>query len=490
MHIITTIVSGSRAFGTANPDSDLDLKCVHIPAAEDILLQRVKGGERLRTMEDAESFALHRFIEMVTEGNPLAIEMLFSEPGDVFGNGDTSIWSELVSNRDRLLTSKTKFEIYAIGQAKAFKSKKARIDALHDLSETLRAAEEKYGGTWSVRNARSELSALGDRRTHIAIRDQFLEFEGLKIHLDSTIDATRQMFEPLIGEYGDRARAAAVNQVDWKSLMHALRIAEEGIEYYETGAITLPRPNAEELRAIRNGEVPAQEVEDRINKAIELLKASSVDSDLPDEADMVWIEQFVTKAYAKAVVEAFDYIVEQGLSEDVPELGRVASYADFMLSGDMGADEAEHFFSYNDVGRVRYFYTSSNCDDFATAMHEIAGWPVVAIADNAKGPVHRLVQHLNGKFVDASGWVTFEELCKRYALKEPYLITGTKAENWMPGTLYEDVDDNGIDDALTNVVTAIRHLPYAPFNEDWFQEMSSKPVDGVDRPIPDPGLTP
>lgn len=44
MRKLVTIKFGSHLYGTSTPASDVDFKCVHIPDAADILLQRAKGS--------------------------------------------------------------------------------------------------------------------------------------------------------------------------------------------------------------------------------------------------------------------------------------------------------------------------------------------------------------------------------------------------------------------------------------------------------------
>lgn len=65
---IVQIRFGSHLYGTVTPESDLDIKAVHIPPARDILLQRVRpllsesrpkrhGEKNTAADTDCESFA-------------------------------------------------------------------------------------------------------------------------------------------------------------------------------------------------------------------------------------------------------------------------------------------------------------------------------------------------------------------------------------------------------------------------------------------------
>src|SRR5690242_3080832 len=80
---------GSHVYGTNVPTSDLDFKAVHIPAAEDILLQRVRPSINTKTKQDGnkrngpgdvdfESFSLQKHMHMLLEGQTVALSMLFT----------------------------------------------------------------------------------------------------------------------------------------------------------------------------------------------------------------------------------------------------------------------------------------------------------------------------------------------------------------------------------------------------------------------------
>ncbi|MEI6702620.1 MAG: nucleotidyltransferase domain-containing protein, partial [Deltaproteobacteria bacterium] len=65
---------GSHLYGTATPESDIDIKVVYIPSARDILLQRVspvvsesrpkrRGEKNTSADTDCESFSLQRYLD-------------------------------------------------------------------------------------------------------------------------------------------------------------------------------------------------------------------------------------------------------------------------------------------------------------------------------------------------------------------------------------------------------------------------------------------
>jgi predicted nucleotidyltransferase len=80
---------GSHLYGTNTPLSDIDIKSVYIPSADDIVLQKVKGsisvkrnkliGEKNFAGEiDEEIYSLQKFFQLVSEGQTVALDLLFS----------------------------------------------------------------------------------------------------------------------------------------------------------------------------------------------------------------------------------------------------------------------------------------------------------------------------------------------------------------------------------------------------------------------------
>lgn len=76
-----------------------------------------------------------------------------------------------------------------------------------------------------------------------------------------------------------------------KNAYHAVRLLEECIEFLETGTITFPRPNADYLKKIRNGEIPVEEVKERYTE----LEAKSVEAEakstIPEDVDKEKIDK-------------------------------------------------------------------------------------------------------------------------------------------------------------------------------------------------------
>jgi len=130
---------GSHLYGTNTLASDLDLKSVHLPTANDILLGRIKqvvststGDQNAKNTAadvDEESFTLQKFLALATQGQTVAVDMLFAPSWSWIGEPDP-VWAEVILNRHRLLTSQSaSFVGYCRAQANKYGIRGSRVAA-------------------------------------------------------------------------------------------------------------------------------------------------------------------------------------------------------------------------------------------------------------------------------------------------------------------------------------------------------------------------
>ena len=79
--------------------------------------------------------------------------------------------------------------------------------------------------------------------------------------------------------------------------MHIIRLLDEGRELMETGRITLPRPNAEFLKEIRQGKMKLYDIEKLADELQVKAKEAQEKSDLPETPDRKEISKRVATAY-------------------------------------------------------------------------------------------------------------------------------------------------------------------------------------------------
>jgi hypothetical protein len=323
---MTTIVRmqfGSHVYGTNVPTSDLDFKAVHLPGARDILLQRVRPAVSVSTKADGtqkntagdtdfESFALQKYMALLLEGQTVALNMLFTP--DRWLLERTPLWDEIQSNRRLWLhRGVTAFAGYCRQQANKYGIKGSRVAASRAAVVTLEHLIRKHGHLTKLRDVWDEIEALvGTGIEHVGIVTEasprlggsvrMLEVCNRKAQEHVTLKEAHKIYKHLFDEYGQRALQAERSEgVDWKAMMHALRVSREAEELLLHQTIAYPRPEAELLLRVRKGELPYQEVAELLEAGLTRLDECQRLSTLPAEPDRAAAEDLVLAAYQRQI---------------------------------------------------------------------------------------------------------------------------------------------------------------------------------------------
>lgn len=323
MRNIVTIKFGSHLYGTSTPASDLDYKSVFVPCPRDIILQRVKGtlankrpkgtGEKNYAGEvDVESHSLQRFLQLASEGQTVALDVLFSpEWAMVDAPGDE--WREIIANRHRLLTKKSaSFVGYVRTQSNKYGIKGSRVATSRAALELLTDAISELGTTAKLEVIAERVVTFVSAREHTSLMPienpgtnrtmMHWEVCGRKMPYSASIKVAQGVMQTMVDEYGKRALMAETQQgVDWKALSHAVRVGTQALELLQTGHITFPLPNAEHVRDIKLAKLPYRDVADEIEDFLTRVEAAAAKSTLQDEPDSEWIDAFVERVYRDEV---------------------------------------------------------------------------------------------------------------------------------------------------------------------------------------------
>lgn len=322
---IVTIQFGSHLYGTSTPESDLDFKAVHLPGARDIILQRAPNsvstkrekaeGEKNFVGEvDEESYSLQRFLELLAQGQTVAIDMLFAPHTSLIRT--SFVWEHICANRARLLTKKSvAFVGYCRTQANKYGIKGSRVAAAKEATEFFEAAVKTLGTTAKVGELDYEHSGLLNDHTRIVTQPvnkagdlgTYFECCDRKVDFNATIKQAYEIFSKVYANYGSRARMAQSNEgVDWKALSHAVRVGCEALQLLETGHITFPLVNAAHILEIKMGLLEYTSVAEEIEYLLTQVEEAAVKSALPEKADYKFIEGLVYEEYSKVVEIARD----------------------------------------------------------------------------------------------------------------------------------------------------------------------------------------
>lgn len=319
--VLAHVRFGSFLYGTSTPRSDLDIKKVVIPPARDILLQRVKpvsnnnrpkaDGERNSAEDvDEEIFAFHRYLSLLSEGQTVALDILFA-PRWAMLSDPHPLWNEIVRNRHRLLSRRAgSFVGYCRTQANKYGIKGSRVHAVRNVVGWFDAAISKHGPLAKLGTTAESLPAMilkaNLEHTAIVYLSQpsrpglipHLECCNRKAPFHATLKDARAIYARVLEEYGSRALLAESNEgVDWKALSHAVRVGHEALELLSTGWITFPLPNAPHVLQIKCGELGYAVVAEEIESLLERVEAAQKNSALPDSPDAGYVDDLVAEAY-------------------------------------------------------------------------------------------------------------------------------------------------------------------------------------------------
>lgn len=155
---------------------------------------------------------------------------------------------------------------------------KGNPSALHFLFAPL----EFTTGTWQQVAARPEL---------------FLA----KGHVKPFLGFADDQMKRLLGQKGQknihRAELEEKHGYDTKYAMHVIRLYGEAKELMQSGRITLPRPNRDELIEIRKGKYSLAEIQELGRELESEALAAQANSPLPDRVDRDAISQLVTDVH-------------------------------------------------------------------------------------------------------------------------------------------------------------------------------------------------
>lgn len=288
---------GSRAYGTATPESDDDWKGVAVPPRRYHLGHASRFEQAQLAEPDATIYDLRKFVRLAAECNPSIIEALFVDEAGVALQ--TDVGRRLRAARGLFLSRRARhtFSGYAMAQLK-------RIDTHHRwLVDPPQAPPERaaHGLPGRTLIPADQLAAA-----QAAVEKRLDEWRGVRF-LDGLDPATRVEVQGRIAEYLAELRVASVDDLwrgaaaqvgldenfisllerersyqaalrHWRSYQtwcatrnparaelearhgydtkhgtHLVRLLRMGREILERGEVLVRRPDAEELRAIRAG---------------------------------------------------------------------------------------------------------------------------------------------------------------------------------------------------------------------------------------------
>jgi len=251
--VVVHMQVGSHLYGLNSANSDTDWKVVYVPSLEDLLLGRIShvlrhstaAGANTCTDVDTEIYSLHKFVDHALEGAAFALDMLHAPTSMIMAKHP--LWDILVRNKHPLYTK-------GFPSAMSF-----------------------------VRSALLRAQSVGYATTKAISCDLFMD-------VFSAVDPSTR-FADL---WDVLPRGNGLPLVMWPRSAHAVRVADELKELYETGGITLPLPSRATVMAIKLGHTPFAEVEALLTARVaelEVLAAASKYPMAPGSAQMLYFHR-------------------------------------------------------------------------------------------------------------------------------------------------------------------------------------------------------
>lgn len=323
LQVIAKTVYGSRLYGTNLPESDHDYKGVFIPTASEIVAPKIvevknfstgdKSSKNTADDVDEEYFAVHKMMHMLKQGDMVATEMLFAK----YVNPSPE-WQYIQSHRHELVSRKMKgFVGYAQRQASVYGAKGIRLKEVQDTITFLKYNFHMSEKLQTNPDAEKIIRKFCEGKIHTKVT--MIESKGKEVfHLeccDRKVPLTvlgkeaLKIYRKVEEEYGERAKAALTGEgIEWKSMMHAVRISFAALDLLETGVLEYPLEAsfAEFLKAIRRGEVENSIIEEMLeNNLTEIEKLSMTSTILPEEPNHSLMTEITEKLYIEKILKEY-----------------------------------------------------------------------------------------------------------------------------------------------------------------------------------------
>lgn len=309
--VIVKTIFGSHVYGANVATSDTDLKFIFQPQAKDILLSRQanhksfstknSSEKRQNTQDDVdnEGFSLQQYLKLLSEGQTLALDVLFTPPEFILEK--TELWDYIQQNKDKLLSKKiSAFVGYCRAQASKYCVKADRINAVEQVLNILQSHNQNL----KVEEIQSEIEQIKSEFIDWEQSEQFIGIQccGRKAQATQTIRKAVEIYQNVFESYGNRVLLSKqMGAKDWKALYHSVRIGRQAEELLNTHHITFPRPEKDLLIKVRTGQLEYQQVSDIIEQQLVVVEDCLVKSTLPSNCNQKFIDELIMEQNLKEI---------------------------------------------------------------------------------------------------------------------------------------------------------------------------------------------
>jgi uncharacterized protein len=275
---ILKVIWGSHAFGTANPDSDVDIRGVCIPPRRYLL-----GLSAFEQAEDAQTdtviYSLSKFMALALANNPNMLDLLWVNEEHVLLMDEYG--AELRGHRD-LFLSRQVARTYAGYAEHQLQRMEIHYRWLHH-PPSHQPTPEEYGATPHPKGG-VRFPYTHQEKAYRAANKHWQNYQHWRVHRNPERAATEE-------RYG----------YDTKHALHLLRLYRMGIEILTKGIVRVHRPDAAWLREVKTGRYTYPQLMALIEDLKEELTAAEATTALPEEPDRQQIEALLISLHWRAL---------------------------------------------------------------------------------------------------------------------------------------------------------------------------------------------
>lgn len=277
---ILKTVWGSQAFGTAGPDSDLDVRGVCIPPARFLLgLNNFEHSED--RLAEVVIYSLAKFVRLALANNPNMFDILWADEHDVLYIDE---YGAALRAAASLFLSRRVAQTYAGYAHDQLKRMETHYRWLHNPPDHQPSPPEfgavrHSSGGFRFPNTQKE-------RDYRAALQHWQNYQSWRAN-----------------RHPERAGLEAIHGYDTKHAAHLLRLYRMGVEILTERVVRVRRPDAAWLKEVLAGRYTYDELMALAADLQTELAQAAVTSELPDDPDVDAVESLVIDLHRRSLAD-------------------------------------------------------------------------------------------------------------------------------------------------------------------------------------------
>ncbi len=290
-------VAGSHAYGTAVPESDVDLRGVAVEPVTDLILSR-QLNQYESTVTDTVVYGLRKYVGLCLNCNPNVVEMLGTRPEHVLVCTPAG---QLLRDNVQLFLSKrayATFTGYAVSQLRRLQNALAR----DEYQPAVKSAHIAASADNIVRGLTTEYAGLDGQFAFAVVDDQpVVTVHATNMPLKAFTDVNAQLGTLLrnYGKLNHRNRKKDDAHLR-KHAMHLVRLYLTGIDILKGNGIHTYREGDHGLLMdIRNGRMGLDRVVAMADELGQAINDAYAHSPLPPKPDQQAVDNLLLRIYGE-----------------------------------------------------------------------------------------------------------------------------------------------------------------------------------------------